>query len=227
MARLAMAAAFALCVAGCGPIPAAQRGAELFASPALSPAQSNVFACATCHDARDGGDPARRPPGYTMWGAAGRPTWWGGEYRVLLDAVNECYVEFMRGERLAESAVDGRALRTYLGTLGPATSPALPFTVVKDIADLPTGDAGRGATTWRAACGVCHGDPHTGGGRLGPRVSILPEDTQKSFPGMARLVTIEKVRHGKFFGIGGNMPPFSVESLTDGELSDVLAFVGL
>jgi thiosulfate dehydrogenase len=224
MARVAILVAV---VAGCGPIPAAERGAALFTSPAFSPGPTNVFACATCHSVRDGGDPDRRPAGYTMWGAAARPTWWGGEHRVLLDAVNQCFVEFMRGEPLTEAHVDGRALRTYLGTLAPSPSPALPLTVVKDIVDLPAGDAAWGATAWRAACANCHGDPHTGKGRLGPRVTILPEETQKSFPGMARLVTIEKVRHGRFFAIGGNMPLFSVEALTDGELSDVLAFLGL
>ena len=39
------------------------------------------------------------------------------------------------------------------------------------------------------------------------------------------LVVIEKVRHGRFFDIGGVMPPFSLESLSNAQLSDLLAFL--
>ena len=38
-------------------------------------------------------------------------------------------------------------------------------------------------------------------------------------------MTIEKVRHGKFFSVGGNMPLFSLEALSDAQLGDVLAYL--
>ena len=40
-------------------------------------------------------------------------------------------------------------------------------------------------------------------------------------------MAVEKVRHGKFFNIGGVMPLYSTESMTDEEIADVLAYIGL
>ena len=39
---------------------------------------------------------------------------------------------------------------------------------------------------------------------------------------LIRLVFIEKVRHGPFLGYGGTMPPFSMETLSDEGLADLL-----
>ncbi len=227
-----------LLVAGCGGSePALQRGQEVFGSPAFSPADSNVFSCATCHQTTATGN-GLELPGYLLHDAAARPSWWGGAYDTLLDAVNECYVEFMRGPRLATDDVDGRALLVYLQSIAPdATAPALPLTVEKDIVTdpmapgwIPTGDAGRGAHTYQVACANCHGTAHTGDGRLGDKVSIIPDESIAQHgcmaTGGARPITIEKVRHGKFFGVGGNMPLYSVEAFSDAELGDVLAYLG-
>ena len=71
----------------------------------------------------------------------------------------------------------------------------------------------------------CHGEAHSGKGRLGPRVSVLPEDTLSVFPTQAGPITAEKVRHGKFFGIAGVMPFFALERLSDGELADILKYL--
>ena len=38
-------------------------------------------------------------------------------------------------------------------------------------------------------------------------------------------IMIEKIRHGKFFGIGGNMPLYSTETLSDGEVADIVAYL--
>ncbi len=58
----------------------------------------------------------------------------------------------------------------------------------------------RGAEVYRAACQTCHGEPHTGKGRLTDKASVLPEvmkDYDQLFPGVPHsLVVIEKVRHG-------------------------------
>ena len=41
----------------------------------------------------------------------------------------------------------------------------------------------------------------------------------------ARIVRAEKVRHGGFFGVGGQMPPFSLEQMSDEDLG-ALKFAG-
>jgi thiosulfate dehydrogenase len=178
-----------------------------------------------------GDDPTvRHYPGYTLSGAAQRPSYWGGELTLLLDAVNFCYTQFMSGATLAADDAQGLALLAYLQSLAPSPDAARPLTIVKNIdttylGALPAGDAQRGGQRYASSCAPCHGDSHTGNGRVGPYVSIIPEDTVKSFGAMARAVTAEKVRHGKFFGIGGSMPPYSIEALGDDTLADILAYL--
>jgi thiosulfate dehydrogenase len=233
--RLAAALAV-LAAAGCGPEPALQRGTELFNSTSLSPADSNVFACSTCHSVQPGGDPSKRLPGYALHDVTARPTWWGGSYDWLLDAVNECYVEFMRGTRFTPDDADGRALLVYLASISPdAQSAALPLTTVTTLDatyynSLAGGDAGQGAMLYTEGCAYCHGALHTGAGRLGPNQTIIPDETIRQHgtdpTTGARAITIEKVRHGKFFSVGGNMAEYSLEALTDKELADILAYMG-
>ena len=221
-----------LLVAACGPRPALELGAELFGDPAFAASPSNVFSCATCHEVTAAPRAGNRPPGFTLHNAAARPTYWGGAFETLLDAVNECYVEYMRGHALSPDNTDGRALRVYLQSITPdKAAPSLPLTTVTTILDVPNGDPAAGEATWRGACSRCHGEIHTGKGRLGPRISIVPDETLKTFGTDplkgARPITIEKIRHGKYFGISGNMAPYSLEALTDGEVGGILAYLGL
>lgn len=229
----ATALLFASLLAGCAQ-SALDRGAALYSDPGLSQSPSNFLACANCHAATVPAD--RRYPGYPMAGATARPSYWGGAYNNLLDAVNECYVEFMRAEKLTPDDPSGRALLVYLESLtGPQTAPTLqaaqPLTLVKNIdatylSALPAGDPTRGQALYVSTCSPCHGDTHTGNGRLSPLVSIVPEDTIALFgAATAPAVIAEKVRHGKFFGISGNMPFYSIEAMSDAELADVLSYV--
>jgi thiosulfate dehydrogenase len=185
--------------------------------------------------------PASGPilPGADLYGVARRPGWWGGDKLELLDAINECVVEFMGGAALDPTDPRARALYDYLVSISPEDQPAWPLTVVKNVTDLGAlaadADAGRGAGLWDRACRGCHGDLHTGAGRLGTLTSIVPEDTLNgpvcrptADPrACTRAVVVEKVRHGKFFNIGGVMPLYSLEALDDPALADVLAYIGL
>jgi thiosulfate dehydrogenase len=101
--------------------------------------------------------------------------------------------------------------------------------VVRDVSALDGvgGDPARGALLWTGACARCHGTIHTGGGRLGTLPTVVPEDTQKTFGPMARAVVVEKIRHGRFFNIGGVMPLYSLEVIGDAEIGDILAYLGL
>jgi thiosulfate dehydrogenase len=223
-----------LWLAGCGgTTAAADFGEELFQDARLSESKFNSFSCSTCHATTATPEPGRMDSGYTLHNVASRPSWWGGYETRLLDAVNFCYVSFMRGVTpLAPEDDKSRALYEYLVRISPdAEAPALPLTVVKDAVDVPRGDAGRGAEVYRAACQTCHGEPHTGKDRLTELASVLPEvvnDYDALFPGVPHsLIVIEKVRHGQFFGVGGNMPLYSREALADEDLGALLAFLGL
>jgi len=227
-------------LAGCGPrnVPASELGARLFRQTNVSASPYNVFTCATCHPVGQtvpvltvqGPHEGPLTPGYDLHGAATRESYWGGYQPRLIDAMNTCLTEFMGGAALDAGEDPARELYEYLAANGPeGPTPALPLTVVTAVNDLSAlaGDAKRGADVYRRACAGCHGSAHSGAGRLGPRVSVIPEDTQKTFPTQARAVVVEKVRHGKFFNVGGSMPLYSAEALSDQELADILAALGL
>ncbi|RKG67373.1 cytochrome C oxidase Cbb3 [Corallococcus sp. CA054B] len=225
-------------LAGCGgdtagPQAAADYGEALFQDAWLSPSEYNTFSCATCHVTTPEAQAGRIDSGHTLYNVAARPSWWGGNETQLLDAVNFCYVNFMRGvTKLGAEEPRSRALYEYLSRISPdAQAPALPFTVVKDIQDVPRGDVTRGKAVYEAACHHCHGATHTGEGRLTDFASVLPEVTQtydQAFPGIPHAqVVIEKVRHGPFFGVGGNMPLYSTEALSDADLGALLTYLGL
>src|SRR5262249_50026252 len=67
-----------LCACGPGTISAVDRGKELTASASLSDDPFNQFACTTCHQVSP--DDNRKLPGYSLLGAAKRPSYWGGAY---------------------------------------------------------------------------------------------------------------------------------------------------
>lgn len=216
-----------------GPVPAAEYGERLFNDARLSESNFNSFSCATCHATTPTAPGGRLDAGYTLYDSAFRKTWWGGYETRLLDAVNFCYVNFMRGVApLSEDSPQSRALYEYLVSISPnPDAPPLPLTVVKDAVEVPRGDRARGQEVYRAACQGCHGEPHSGAGRLTELASVLPEVTEdygEVFPGVPKsLVVIEKVRHGQFFGVGGNMPPYSLEALSDADLGALLTFLEL
>lgn len=228
------ALAVALLVAGCGSRPAVDYGRALFSDATVSTAASNPFKCSTCHET--GATTMKSLPGYTMYDAAVRPAWWGGTVTTLLDATNQCVTQFMRGKALAPDDDKGRALFVYLESLAPDMPSPMqlltqvqPLSVTQNIVDVPSGDATRGKMWWDQGCGNCHGAPHTGDGRISDVASLVPDDSLAAHgtdpKTGARPVVIEKVRHGKFFNVGGNMPLFSLEALSDAQLGDILAYL--
>jgi thiosulfate dehydrogenase len=237
--------AVALIAACTTDVPAAKIGAELAADPSLSTSPVNVFSCASCHATTVGDVPAGGPiyPGADLVDSTHRPSWWGGGERRLLDAMNFCLVTMMGGTALDESDPRARELDEWLESISPDDpSPAIPFTVVLQTDDLAPlaaeADAASGRALYRNACRGCHGEPVTGEGKIGSKTSTVPTDTvdgpvcaptDGSTPpaDCVRAVTVEKIRHGRFFDIGGLMPPFSTETLSDAQIADVLAYLKL
>lgn len=208
------------------------RGRELFHSPSFSPASSNVYACVTCHDLRPDGASPWVKPGAPLAGVTLRPSYWNGQVAELAAAVDQCRQHFMAArEPMDPEDPDARALYALLASTEPGLSDPVAFTVPREIAALPRGDSANGLQIYTAACSYCHGSLHTGAGRSSQDTSILPEDTITDHPGYTqrtlRLVITEKVRHGRFYGYGGRMPPFSIEVLSDPMLSDLLEALGI
>jgi thiosulfate dehydrogenase len=228
---VALLGAAAACSGGAdAPVAARDFGAELFRSPSFSESAFNHFSCATCHRTTPD-DPSPRVGG-TLYDVAARPSFWGGHAPRLIDAVSHCNFFFMRGPQLIDPEDPrGRALYEYLVAISPGSSAAVrPMTFVENVGDLARGDPARGRVAYDAACRSCHGAPHSGSGRMYPEVPIIPEASigfGVTLGADPDLVVIEKVRHGRFYGVGGEMPPFSREALSDADLGAILAYLGL
>jgi len=221
--------AAALLLTGCT-LSAERYGEQLFHDPAFSGSRVNAWSCATCH-ATSASD-TRLLSGHPLGGATERPSYWGGKSERLIDAASFCYVYFMRGAKPLEPAEPrSRALYEYLASLKGSTE-AQPLTFVPNLPDdVPRGDKARGEQVYASACRDCHGDIHTGRGRNSELANILPEvkeEYAEVFPGIPPAkVFVEKVRHGQFFAVGGNMPLFAVERLSDEDLGALLAYLEL
>jgi thiosulfate dehydrogenase len=237
-----LVALLAAAPAGCDPDPetevvhgtAVDHGAALFNDPAIAGTSYNELACATCHTTGAPEEAIRA--GADLAGAVDRPSYWGGQEVTLLRSINDCLYYFMlRDAPLAGDDEEAELLYAYLASLpaGATGADPVPFTAVRDVADLAAGDAGRGGVVYNRACLRCHGMARTGEARLVSRAPILPQQTLEEHPAPdyddtdRRLVFVEKVRHGGFYGYGGQMPPFSLEKLSDEELADLLSYLGL
>lgn len=215
-----------------------KHGAQLFASRDLSSSNVNLYTCTTCHDATppatmDAGSTSPPiKPGAALAGVTRRPSFWGGMESELLDAVDDCRRLFMNDrDALSRDDAATKALYAYLVSLEPGDPAPVELSVPTNIENVDRGDADRGQDLFVRSCGRCHGDLHTGHGRLASFVPVLPEDAVASHADYdartQRLIFIEKTRHGGFFGYSGVMPPFSTQVLTDGQLSDVLETLGV
>ena len=216
-----------LWLVSCTSITPVSYGEQLFHDAEFAGSQYNAWSCSTCHSTQEMDD--TKLSGHTLAGVTTRPHYWGGNTLRLIDAVSFCYVYFMRGPQpLDAKETRARALYAYLDSLKGSAEPKK-VTWVPNLKEIPLGDKALGKTVYAASCQVCHGEIHTGKGRNSPLASLLPEvrgDYKQLFPGVApSLVFTEKVRHGQFFSVGGNMPPFALERLSDEELGALLSYL--
>ncbi len=234
LATLGPAFVIALASAGCPDAEtvvehrtAAEQGEVLFSDPALAGATQNRLSCNHCHD------PASPyQPGGSLAGVTKRPSYWGAQETTLLRAVNDCLYFFMAADApWTGEEDDAIAIYAYLESLEGGAD-AAPFTIPA-VVDPGEGDAGRGEGVYAGACAPCHGEKSTAEGRLLPNAPILPEETLANHPSPdytdedRRLVFVEKTRHGGFLGYGGQMPLFSAEVLSDVDMADLLAYLGV
>lgn len=229
------ALAAALCAAACSggettieTRSAVEHGEILFGLAELSPAPGNHLACSDCHSAA----PAPYRTGGSLAGVIARPSYWAGQELTLLGAINHCRYYFMLADAdWTGEETEARAIYAYLESLEGEAAPTS-FTLGK-VADPGPGDPGRGEAVFNGACSTCHGAVHTGEGAKTPNAPALPDQTLAVHPSPEytdadrRLVFVQKTRHGTFIGYGGQMPPFSVEVLSDADLADLLAYMGV
>lgn len=238
---LAVLPLVAATAAGCSSDPEVERrsavehGKALFDDKKASNSSLNVFTCSTCHRAEPRADDTRILPGYDLAGAVDRPTYWGGQRTDLLVAINDCRYFFMNANvAWTANDEDAKAMYAYLASLPKTETGALPFTVVQVAKDVPGGDRTRGEQVYDASCRSCHGAAHTGSGKLRSGIPLLPEESvdylSKTYAfdrTAVRVTFVEKIRHGAFLGVFGNMPLYSTEAMNDADLGALLTFLDL
>jgi thiosulfate dehydrogenase len=216
-----------LLLAGCTERFDVERGEALFSDPGISPAATNEIACDTCHTTGPETED-RLLAGGTLQNVLGRPTFWGGSLVDPREAINVCLRSFMRHPEatpLEPEDPDGLDLLAYLETLGTAPSEPVPFTLPRSLpSSLPAGDPARGAALYQAGCRSCHGAGFTGDGGI-QAAPVIPTDTRMEHGDATPDIIVARIRRGGFYGIGGDMPPFSLERISDEDISDILAFL--
>ena len=209
-----------------------EHGQALFATPGLGLTESE-YACTTCHDGASVA-PGLRKVGAPLAGVTERPSFWGGSEVDLLRAVNHCVVDFLGGTAFQGSEVEAEALWAYLDGNSEEGAGAEPvsFTTDPTPPNLTAGDAAAGAPLYDAVCATCHGAAFGASAPISA-APLLPEQTLAEHPPPEytpeeqRFVFIQKTRYGRYYNYGGRMPPVSLEVLSDSELADLLAYLGL
>jgi thiosulfate dehydrogenase len=204
---------------------AVERGERLFK------ADVGGLSCATCHAMDTNSLSDRFWPGAPLGGVTTRQSYWGGQEDDLLRAVNDCRAWFQSAPTpLLATDADAVDLYAFLESLSGSPE-AVAFTVVTSVSDLPEGDDSRGREVFSSACATCHGELGSGKGRIDDDFPVLPNEALDEHHHFSkqdrRVVFVEKVRHGGFLGFGGRMPPFSLEALSDEQLSDLLSALAL
>jgi thiosulfate dehydrogenase len=214
---------------------AVEHGLALMSDTAVSGSTLNEATCSMCHPTR--ATDAGIFPGAPMAGMTSRPSYWGGSELSLLRSINHCLYYFMLADApWTGEEEEARAIYAYLESLEESATEKEKAAQPLTFAPLFTytgGDATRGDELYEEACATCHGAKESGAGAMIARAPTLPQDTIATHPKETytkedlRLVFVEKTRHGLFFGYGGEMPPFPDQALSDDDIADILAYLGV
>ncbi len=187
-----------------------------------------AFSCSTCHDSVPVAQRTTRRPGHTLHDAVRRPTFKNGRVADFLGAANVCRVDWMLASRWTDDSEDFLDLVSYLHSLSPV-EPVSTYTwelSVPSVTGPSNGDAVIGCGVFHDSCSRCHGE-NGAGTDAGPAL-FFPELGEVLYtPDFVR----EKVRLSGPTGtvyddlIGGQMPFWTQEQLSDVELEQVVAYL--
>ncbi|WP_221073925.1 DM13 domain-containing protein [Agarivorans aestuarii] len=199
-------------------------GAQLFSQ--AEPA-GNQFSCSTCHAASENaqGLDAQQlhRPAHSLLNATRRNAFYNGTFSEVIDAVNNCRVDWMDASPYVSDSNDWLALEEYLVGLsdsGDATEIA--FNQLAAVSDFSAADISAGHDLFNQTCATCHGQNAAGTGLARTLVGS----------GLSAQQVANKVRNSgpstsSYFTnlSGGNMPFWSEQRLSDQELVDIASYV--
>lgn len=201
-------------LAACGPASVAndlREGEAVYRQPLTD---GNTFACATCHALTASEAPLRRAA-HPIGAASRRGSWKNGQAHTFLDAVNACVKGWQGAPAWSPTEPRFLALAAYLDGQGDSASERkLTFKQVAPPAILTGGDSTRGLAVFNEACAACHGVDGIGSPR-GPNLA----GTEQAADYVASRV--------RGFPLVGRMPFWAEDRLSDGELIDLIAWLGM
>jgi len=212
------------------PLP---NGALVYMTPQ---ATGNTFACVHCHALEEPATDGFNRPGHFIGDALRRPNYKNGLLPNFIDAVNTCLNVWMTvPTQWTEDSPEFLALSDFLTSedqgVNDGEAPTIPFSKAEPIvfaadnSDL-AGDEAAGRTKFDGSCAVCHGENAVGTERAPQLAGRL------NFAGAANFIA-QKVRlsgptdHSIYQGesVGGVMPFWAQDRISDADLEDVITFL--
>ncbi|WP_053982136.1 DM13 domain-containing protein [Marinagarivorans algicola] len=198
------------------------------------PLGGSRFACADCHaldeNADQLDDKGFRRAGHPIGDALRRPHFKNTQLTAFVDAANSCLDEWM-GTTITwnNNTEEYLALAAYLtaNDTGTGDAPALSFTLKPTGVPSEQGSVAAGAAAFNKTCAVCHGkDGVWDNNPLGIDIRYIT-DSAADAAAVARKVRRSGSSDSPVYQdlVGGIMPFWSAERLTDQELADITAFL--
>lgn len=185
--------------------------------------EGNTYACATCHALQEPASDGLLRPGHPIGNATKRPTYKNGQFDEMLSAVNSCLEEWMNAPTWEKSDDDWKTLRDWLDSQATTDSAEpLEYDVASPPSDLGGGNAEEGRQIFNNRCAVCHGKDAAGTNRAPAlrRSDLAPDYVAE------RIRLSGDSDSSVYDGLtGGQMPFWSKQRLSDGELRNVVAYV--
>jgi len=182
----------------------------------------NGFACATCHGIVPDAESELLRPGSSLHDAVRRPSYKLGTFTELRDAANTCRVYWMATTPWEEGDQGYLDLRAFLESVAPeGPAPPVEYDVVPPAADVPPGSADDGCALFHRSCVICHG-AGAAGTALAPSLVAFPLGAE-----FIRLKVRQSGPPDSIYEdlIGGFMPFWSAQKLTDAQVEDLVAYL--
>ncbi|GDY28310.1 hypothetical protein AHAT_42000 [Agarivorans sp. Toyoura001] len=199
-------------------------GQQLFTQ---ADAGGNQFSCSTCHaideDSQGLDDQQLHRPAHSLRNVVNRNAFYNGSFSELIDAVNNCRVDWMDANTYSDTSEQWGALQQYLQSFSDGSvADEVSFNQVAAISDFSGADSNNGEQLFNQTCATCHGDNASG--------SHLANSLHGSSLSAAQVAT--KVRtsgpsSSAYFTnlVEGNMPFWSEQRLGNADLADIASYV--
>ncbi|WP_096086188.1 DM13 domain-containing protein [Agaribacterium haliotis] len=210
--------------------PAAQiSGVDVYMEPQ---ADGNSFACANCHALTEPASDSFYRPGHAIGDATRRAMFKNGELDNLVDAVNVCLDTWMAVDTpWTEQSERYIALVDFLENEDQGSGPAdlLQFAKATPLEfasnSAVNGSADDGRLFFNVSCAMCHGEDAEGTVRGPSLAGRLQYEGAANY--IARKVRLSGPTEHDVYndGIGGRMPFWVEDRISDANLSNVIEFL--